>query len=340
MSNKTPIGKYNKLVSDISLLYEKGRRNFIRMYWNIGKYIDTVEQEKSSQNLIENNLIRRLSKDLMEKYGKGFSVTNLKNMRLFYKMYSFGQISDRLEWSNYVTLLSVKDPEEREAFEKKVVDEGLTNFQLRRLVTNTHRLELMNKAGGKETSQLTMDRGLLYTYSLIAPSRLPHTGNAIVIDCGFNIWKTIPVKNKEELHNTTFIRSKKNKNSYRIKPAGDVTASEIYTYKAYIEKVIDGDTLRVLVDCGFHTTVRQKLRLRGIDTPEMDTPEGRKAGNFVMSELKESPFVVIKTYKSDKYDRYLSDVFYLPGEEDIEKINREGIFLNRELLVKGMAVVM
>ncbi len=48
---------------------------------------------------------------------------------------------------------------------------------------------------------------------------------------------------------------------------------------------------------------------------------------------------VIRTHSSDKYDRYLSDIFYLPGREDAEKVAVEGRFLNGELAEKSLAVV-
>jgi len=74
-------------------------------------------------------------------------------------------------------------------------------------------------------------------------------------------------------------------------------------------------------------------------TPEPHTDTGRKAKRFLSGVLGESPTVIVKTYKSDKYDRYLSDIFHLKGEKDPEKINREGIFLNQELLDRGLAVM-
>ena len=104
------------------------------MYWNIGKYIDKVEQDKNIKTILDERIIQRLSKDLTARYGKGFSATNLKNMRLFFRTYSLSQISDRLEWSNYVALLTVKDPEKRQALEKRIINERLTNYQLRRLI--------------------------------------------------------------------------------------------------------------------------------------------------------------------------------------------------------------
>ena len=84
------------------------------------------------------------------------------------------------------------------------------------------------------------------------------------------------------------------------------------------------------IDCGFGIWTRQKLRLRGIDAPEMDTAEGREARDFVVRALGKGRRlraegerkgrgsrwwdVVVTTTKPDKYDRYLADVFYVqPG---------------------------
>ena len=43
--------------------------------------------------------------------------------------------------------------------------------------------------------------------------------------------------------------------------ATKLTESDLYTYKAYIEKVVDGDTLLVEIDLGFDTSIRGYLRL-------------------------------------------------------------------------------
>ncbi len=50
-------------------------------------------------------------------------------------------------------------------------------------------------------------------------------------------------------------------------------------------------------------------------------------------------FLIIKTHGSDKYDRYLVDVFYLKGEDNEDKVLRDGIFLNNEILEEGMALL-
>ncbi|MBI2950719.1 thermonuclease family protein, partial [bacterium] len=108
--------------------------------------------------------------------------------------------------------------------------------------------------------------------------------------------------------------------------------------RAVVEEVVDGDTLWTRVDCGFRAWTRQKLRLRGIDAPELSTVAGQRARDFVAKALAEVPFVVRTTTKPDKYDRYLSDVFYLPGENDPQNVLNKGLFLNQQLLDRGLAV--
>ena len=112
---------------------------------------------------------------------------------------------------------------------------------------------------------------------------------------------------------------------------------ELYTYKAYLERVVDGDTLLVYIDLGFGIYIQQRLRLRGIDASEIESKEGQKAKKFVESELKDTNFLILKTHGSDIYDRYLVDVFYLKNEWKIERIIEEGNFLNNRLVQEGLA---
>jgi len=111
-------------------------------------------------------------------------------------------------------------------------------------------------------------------------------------------------------------------------------------YQAFVERVIDGDTLWAYINTGMGVWVREKLRLRGIDTPELKTKGGQIAKRFVMKELKQCPFIVIRTLKSDKYDRYLADIFYLPKETQADVVAREGRYLNQELLTEHLAHAM
>jgi endonuclease YncB( thermonuclease family) len=93
----------------------------------------------------------------------------------------------------------------------------------------------------------------------------------------------------------------------------------------------------VIVDCGFKTWVHQKIRFRGINAPGITTRKGVEAFKFVCKELKSLPFIVMKSHGRDKYGRYLSDIFYLKGEEDPLVVLKKGIFLNQRLLEEKLA---
>ncbi len=108
-----------------------------------------------------------------------------------------------------------------------------------------------------------------------------------------------------------------------------LTPDRLYTYKAFVERVIDGDTIHVQIDLGFDVWHRETIRLRGIDAFEIDEARGKRAKAFVERELKNEPFVILKSTRDDKYGRYLGDIVY--GK------NR---YLNQELLDQKLAVRM
>ena len=92
---------------------------------------------------------------------------------------------------------------------------------------------------------------------------------------------------------------------------------EPYVYKARCTRVIDGDTVNLEVDLGFHVFIKQRFRLSRIDAPETygvkkDSDE-QAAGTLAKERLTElilDKDVVIKTDRDrgDKYGRYLVEV--------------------------------
>jgi len=112
----------------------------------------------------------------------------------------------------------------------------------------------------------------------------------------------------------------------------------LYTYEAFLERVVDGDTIIVRIDLGFDVLKRERIRLRGIDAAEIETDEGKKAERFVRKKLKGIEKVVLRTHWHDMYGRYVADVMYDPGNLSKDDVLLKGRFLNQELLDKGMAV--
>ena len=107
-----------------------------------------------------------------------------------------------------------------------------------------------------------------------------------------------------------------------------------YLYEAKIINVVDGDTVDAIVDLGFSISTDLRLRLHGVDTPEMNSRDisererAKAAKQFVIERLLNKT-VLIKTHKTDKYGRYLAEIF-----TDADRTQT----INRTLVVEGHAV--
>ncbi len=74
-------------------------------------------------------LIVNLSKRLTKEYGRGFSKSNLFNMRKIYLAYpKFQTVSGKLTWSHYCELLGISDESKRSFYEKESIN---TNWSVR-----------------------------------------------------------------------------------------------------------------------------------------------------------------------------------------------------------------
>jgi len=96
-----------------------------------------------------------------------------------------------------------------------------------------------------------------------------------------------------------------------------MTASQnmkLYTYRGIVTRVVDGDTLYVVIDLGFHITITQLVRLADIDTPEIfrpKTPEELRLGRAAKARVEALTLgkeITIKTYKTGKYGRWLATI--------------------------------
>jgi micrococcal nuclease len=89
---------------------------------------------------------------------------------------------------------------------------------------------------------------------------------------------------------------------------------DLYNYKATIIEVVDGDTVTALIRLGLYLTATHRLRLLGIDTPELRGPTreaGLAAKAFVVEHLLGRD-VIIHTEKDDAFGRWLG-LIYLDG---------------------------
>ena len=130
---------------EISNLLKEARKNIVsninttmtKTYFLIGKRIVEEEQNGNERAEYGENLIKNLSKRLIEEFGKGFSVTNLKQMKSFYIAYKKGQtVSDqfKLSWSHYLILMRMENIEERNFYEIESIQNNWSLRELRRQI--------------------------------------------------------------------------------------------------------------------------------------------------------------------------------------------------------------
>jgi predicted nuclease of restriction endonuclease-like (RecB) superfamily len=141
MENKPVLldNTYQNLLNSISDTYTNGRQkailavntNMVETYWKIGEYIIEFEQGGTVKAKYGKALLENLSKDLLRVHGRGFSRSNLNNMRLFYQRYPIcEEAPHKLSWTHCVELLKIDDPLERSFYEKQTILENWSTTEL------------------------------------------------------------------------------------------------------------------------------------------------------------------------------------------------------------------
>ena len=110
----------------------------------------------------------------------------------------------------------------------------------------------------------------------------------------------------------------------------------MYTYRARVNRIIDGDSIVLDLDLGFDTWINnQSIRLVGVDAPESRTRDlvEKQFGNLAKERVKElleiGSYVIIKTYKDKegKFGRILGEIV------TSEEININDLLIEERLAV-------
>jgi micrococcal nuclease len=94
-----------------------------------------------------------------------------------------------------------------------------------------------------------------------------------------------------------------------------------------VTKVVDGDTIDVIIDLGFDIMFSSRVRLAGIDTPESRTTDksekalGLESKEYLKKNLKDAKPIVIKTEKMNSSEKYGRILGWLYINDDTESIN-------------------
>lgn len=322
---------YNALLKQVREVLIEGQRRIeserVRTYWQTGKLIHGHILKHADRAEYGAQVIEQVSKDLDVDYSL------LNRCVQFAKKYPRLPILARgreFSWSHYRHLITVNDDKKRALLEDAVSRHEWTAQEL------AHRIKLTKPVPEPDQSKkptvartpLSPLRGELYTYRLVTrPTLGEKEGSGLLIDLGFGFFREV----ENRWNESDIVRSRPVDDAYKFSKV-EATAKDLFTYAAFVEKVVDGDTLKVRLDLGFESWTRQVLRLRGIDCPEVDTKAGQEARAFAQAILKESQRIIVRSSRSDKYDRYLADVF-IPSAK-----GAADIFFNELLINEGHAV--
>ena len=132
------------LVNEIASIITNARNNvakqvnneLLNAYWNIGRVI--VEDElKNNRGEYGKKQLLAISKNLTNKFGKGFSQSNLYNMKMFYTKYPiFQSVTGKLSWTHYCELLYISDDDKRSFYEKEAINANWSVRELKRQISS------------------------------------------------------------------------------------------------------------------------------------------------------------------------------------------------------------
>lgn len=108
-----------------------------------------------------------------------------------------------------------------------------------------------------------------------------------------------------------------------------------YTRLGTVRRIIDGDTIDVMVDCGFRRYSMERLRLSRINTPEIrgaEREQGLVSKAFVESALPIGSTIALISLDEDAFGRWLSEVYYIGADKEEHN-------LSDELLLNGLAEI-
>ena len=317
---------YQTLLNDIAELYTATRAGVVKMYWEIGKRIIEVEQRGDERAAYGGRLLPRLSADLTKRFGVGFSLRNLHRMKALYlQQKQILPVPAKLGWTHQVELLSMPDARLRQQLAQQAERKDLSSQELRALVQEARERQEprpSTDAPSKPPQLLTPKRGTLGLF------QIKDVAGRRCLDLGFEAYRPLTATETRRFHVGHIVRRASDGTLTR---APEATAKELYTYAAEVLRVVDGDTLWMVIHVTDTDWRQEKLRLRGIDCAERGTARGDAATRCVQELVRRATRVVITTTKPDKWDRYLSDIFLTldTGADDV--------FLNNRLLELGHA---
>ena len=104
-----------------------------------------------------------------------------------------------------------------------------------------------------------------------------------------------------------------------------------HIYSAKVVRVVDGDTADAMIDLGFDTWVKKRIRFFGVDTWESRTrnleekKKGLAAKDYVKDLLENSDEgkFLLKSHGVGKYGRVLGELFVKGSEKSVNELLKD-----------------
>ena len=146
----------------------------VSSYWHIGKII--VEAQGGEKRAkYGNEIIKKWSVKLTEKYGKGYDSSNLSNFRKFYLTFPILDAVRQESWTNIRKLLSIKDENKRNYYLNLCISKKLSSRELQKEIKNNSYERLIAKPDKIEItnypSKLTIKENMKNPILISIPSK-------------------------------------------------------------------------------------------------------------------------------------------------------------------------
>lgn len=316
----------------------------VRTYWQAGKHIHEHILHSKDRAQHGEQILTRLADDL------GIGANIIYRSLKFYQAYPILATSPKLTWSHYVELSKVPDKESRLLLAERAEKSEWSSKQLALRIRQENDFTSGNGSSGngapaKPLPKLIPKLGELYTYALIRQNESLQDDGRLRADLGFEHRRPLTKEMSKGFRPGEIIESVwTEKEGYGLKKSARGREA-LFTYKAQVIRVVDGDTFYCLIDLGFEIEQEHYLRLRGVNCPELDTMEGKRAKAFTQRVLAKAPYILMTSTRSDRrgavnteadnWDRYVADVWIPNGKQ-----GKEQVYLNQLLLDEGVAVRM
>ena len=192
----------NNYINEIKTILKNARQKaytavnsaMVEAYWKIGRRI--VEEEQSGRERAEygKEIIKNLSKELTEEFGKGFGERNIRNIRQFYVLFSdyekWKSVISKLTWTHIQKVLRVSDEKARifyltEAAENmwsvRTLDRNISTLYYNRIVASIDKKtvedEMKEKIKSLQTEEFIKNPVVLEFLDL--PTNMSYTENEL-----------------------------------------------------------------------------------------------------------------------------------------------------------------